>query len=286
MKYLKHLITVCLICIYTVSFGQKNNSLENSILWKIEHPRLEKTSYLLGTLHMMCEDDFLIPEKALIALKNIDNLVLEVNLSDPKEMQALQIEMTNAKKISDDLTKEQYAKLDTLTQKIMGVPLINFDVYGISTLYSMMASKMLPCNKIKSMETELAKIANKNNINIIALEKTSEQFNYIKKAYPAMESYRLIFLLDDYKQDFNKAIEAYKKEDITKTTDLIAQEKYMNANSVKYLLHIRNENWVNKMPEIMKGKSTLFAVGAAHLIGEKGLINLLRHKGYSVTPVL
>ncbi|UCS92710.1 TraB/GumN family protein [Echinicola marina] len=286
MKNLKHFITACIVCIVTVSFGQESSKLENSVLWKIEHPNLEKPSYLFGTLHLMCEDDFLMPEKVLKSLESIDDLVLEVNLSDPKEMQDLQKEMTSASKISEDLTKEQFAKLDTFIQKIMGVPLQNFDAYGISTLYSMMASKMLPCTKIKAMETELVKIATQNNTNIVALEKVSEQFSYIKKAYSPLESYRLIFLFEEYKKDFNNAIESYKKENITEAVRLIAQEKYMNSNSKQYMLSLRNANWVNKMPEMMKEKSNLFAVGTAHLTGKKGLIQLLRQKGYTVTPVL
>ncbi|SFU37489.1 hypothetical protein SAMN05216480_10239 [Pustulibacterium marinum] len=286
MKSLKHWITACIVCIPAVFFGQEKNTIKNSVLWKIEHPNLEKPSYLLGTMHMMCEDDFIIPEKVLKTLNNIDDLVLEVNLSNPKEMEALQKEMTHANKISEDLTDEQFARLDTLIQKIMGVPLKNFDSYGISTLYSMMASKMLPCHKIKSIEMELVKIATENNTNIVSLESVSEQFAYVKKAYPVMESYRLIFLFETYKKDFNKAIEAYLEENITMTVGLIAQEKYMNANSTKYMLHVRNENWVHKMPEMMQEKSNLFAVGTAHLTGEKGLIQLLRQKGYNVTPIL
>jgi uncharacterized protein YbaP (TraB family) len=39
------------------------------------------------------------------------------------------------------------------------------------------------------------------------------------------------------------------------------------------------------MPDIMKDKSILFAVGAGHLPGDQGVINLLRKKGYKVTPM-
>ena len=48
----------------------------------------------------------------------------------------------------------------------------------------------------------------------------------------------------------------------------------------------RNEKWIATIPSIIKDKSTLIAVGSAHLAGEKGLINLLKAKGYKVTPVL
>ena len=51
------------------------------------------------------------------------------------------------------------------------------------------------------------------------------------------------------------------------------------------LIYSRNANWAELIPGIMKDKSTLFVVGAAHLIGEKGMINLLRNKGYNIEGI-
>ena len=48
------------------------------------------------------------------------------------------------------------------------------------------------------------------------------------------------------------------------------------------LLVKRNESWIQKMTELMKDKSVFFAVGAAHLCGEEGLIELIKKKGYRV----
>ena len=62
--------------------------------------------------------------------------------------------------------------------------------------------------------------------------------------------------------------------------------KVMNEKYRKWLLEVRNENWMVKMPDMMKDKSTFFAVGAAYLLGEQGMINLLRKKGYVVKPIL
>ena len=51
------------------------------------------------------------------------------------------------------------------------------------------------------------------------------------------------------------------------------------------LIYNRNADWVTKMPALMAKKPTLFAVGAAHLPGEKGVLNLLRQAGYKVEAV-
>jgi len=51
------------------------------------------------------------------------------------------------------------------------------------------------------------------------------------------------------------------------------------------MLDNRNADWLTKMPGIMNEKPTLFAVGAGHLLGENGVLNLLRKAGYTVEPV-
>ena len=51
------------------------------------------------------------------------------------------------------------------------------------------------------------------------------------------------------------------------------------------LIYGRNDNWMKQMPEIMKQKSTFFAVGAGHLPGERGLLAQLKKAGYTVEMV-
>ena len=51
------------------------------------------------------------------------------------------------------------------------------------------------------------------------------------------------------------------------------------------LIYNRNANWIKAMPGIMADKSTLFVVGAGHLPGDRGVLQLLRNAGYSVEGV-
>ncbi len=57
------------------------------------------------------------------------------------------------------------------------------------------------------------------------------------------------------------------------------------GNFTEVLLYQRNRNWVAKLKDLMPAKSLLVAVGAGHLPGDKGVINLLRKAGYTVTPI-
>jgi len=51
------------------------------------------------------------------------------------------------------------------------------------------------------------------------------------------------------------------------------------------LLYDRNANWSKKLQELMPGNGLVIAVGAGHLPGVKGVLNLLRQAGYTVEPV-
>jgi hypothetical protein len=60
----------------------------------------------------------------------------------------------------------------------------------------------------------------------------------------------------------------------------------MNGEDKKIMLDNRNMNWIPKMSAIMKKEAVFFAVGAGHLSGDYGVINLLRNAGYTVKPIL
>jgi uncharacterized protein YbaP (TraB family) len=51
------------------------------------------------------------------------------------------------------------------------------------------------------------------------------------------------------------------------------------------MIYNRNKAWSEKLPAIMKTAPTFIAVGALHLPGDKGLLNLLKKQGYTVEPV-
>lgn len=114
-----------LFCALTCIQAQKPP--QNYVLWKIEHSELDKPSYLFGTLHIMCTEDFNLSKQLLDALKDSEKLVLEVNLSDPEEIKAMQGFLANPKKISEEITTEQFDALNELTENALNMPLSGLD---------------------------------------------------------------------------------------------------------------------------------------------------------------
>ncbi|MEO5908878.1 MAG: TraB/GumN family protein, partial [Ginsengibacter sp.] len=77
----------------------------------------------------------------------------------------------------------------------------------------------------------------------------------------------------------------YKSQDLDSMQSMLAKSEFGSDKYNDLLLNDRNKNWVKQLKEIMKKESVFVAVGAGHLIGEEGLINLLKTQGYKVEPL-
>jgi len=262
---------------------EKKVELENSLLWEISGNGLTESSYLYGTMHMMCEDDFLIKEKVEKAFENTDKLALELDFDDPSELMAMQSMTTSTTPLSERLSKEDYATLDNFLQTKLGVKASQFENYTLIGIMSVVMFKSLNCPP-KMYEVEFMQQAMANKREILGLEKVEAQVTGFSESYTDEE---FIEQLKYYNTSyFDEMVSIYKEENLNGLYEMVTNEKFMDAEAKTILLDNPNKNWVTIMPEFMKAQPVFFAVGAGHLPGENGVINLLRNAGYSVKPVL
>jgi len=278
---------IVLIAFIVCSFvgTAQDTTLENSLLWKIEHKDLAKPSYLFGTIHILCEDDFSISEKLTKAFTETEKLVLEVDLSDTAAMVEAQKSMLSKEKLSETLSKERQIFLDNLLKEELKMSLQLVDNYTLMTIYSLLIQESLSCPTKKMYEFELINLAKAQNKKVAGLETLNNQFDFFAKAYPTDFLWQQIELYQEYKVAFQDMVKVYKNENISKLVENMKDERFFNENAEYWMLTYRNKNWVEIMPEMMKKQSNFFAVGAAHLGGENGVIHLLRKQGYTITPV-
>jgi len=275
---------ICCLAMAATFYAQEK-PLANSVLWKIEGNNITTSSYLMGTIHLMCEEDFKIKDKIKIALSESEDLVLEVNFDDPKEIALIQKTMMSDKKLSETLTKKQAEKLDSILAKSMGVGIENFDQFSLSTLYSLILMQSISCPNKKMWEMELIALAKTNEMEIFGLESIIDQIDFFTNAYPTDEMINQLDLMDEYAEIFGDIVDLYNTENISKLVNVIDDPRFMDENAEYWMLEYRNKNWLKKMQQMMEGGSQFFAVGSAHLAGEFGLIPQLRKLGYTVTPV-
>ena len=288
-KLFKSIAVVAVLLISSGVFAQAKkvtsvNSNDKSLLWEISGNGLSKSSYLYGTIHMICGNDYFLSDKTKKAFTASDNLVLEVNLSDPKELSTGQQLAYGKEPLSKTLSPEQLNELDVLLQKRTGMTVKQVDKFSLMTVMSLITMKSFGCTDVKSYEMEFIAMAKESNKGVTGFESIIAQWGFLNNAYSDAEVIKMLQESND--ENTKKMVQNYIQENLPEIYKEITAPKVMNEKARKWLLEVRNENWVVKMPDMMKDKSTFFAVGAAHLLGEQGVINLLKKKGYIVKPIL
>ncbi|WP_394775176.1 TraB/GumN family protein [Flavobacterium sp.] len=286
MKNLFKSAVLAIVFVFSSSAQAQDKSpkLENSLLWEMSGKGLTKTSYLYGTIHMICGPDYFLSDKTKKALDASTELVLEVNLADPKEMTTMQQMAMGEQPLSKKLNPEQLSKLDAILKKTTGMTVQQVDAFSLMTVMSLISMKTFGCTDVKFYEMEFIESAKKRNLKVDGLETVKSQFKSFENAYSDAE---MIAMLDESDvEETNLLVTNYKKENLQELYNNSTAEKLMNAKAKKYMLEERNQNWVKLLPEMMKKESLFVAVGAAHLAGEEGIINLLRKAGYQVKPVM
>ena len=270
---------------------KKNNaSNAKSLLWRITGNGLNDTSYVMGTIHLICKDDYFFTPAMDNAIKQVDNLVLEMDISDPRMLTSFQdsMKLPAGQKLRDFFhSDEEYSQFKMDMNKAIGMEISPLEGHKPFLLLSMLTTTAFSCKEQASYETKLTAIANYRGMHVIGLETFDEQlrvFDGLNKE--AMRSLLLESLKESKTTDktMQKMVSLYKQQDIQGLYKLMAQSADMKT-SQDALLFNRNKQWAERLPDIMAKSSVFIAVGAAHLPGQAGVLNLLREKGYTVEAV-
>jgi len=148
-----------------------------------------------------------------------------------------------------------------------------------------MAAKGVPC-EVKGYDMEVLEAALFHKKTILGLEHFSDQIQLMTDLYPPREILAQLRVDEDSEANYLILAKAFAEEDISALYALVTDAALMSKEAKKRLLDDRNKQWIDKMKSIMSSKTTLFAVGAGHLGGEFGVLQLLKEQGYEVNAVL
>lgn len=268
---------------------------ENTLLWKISGNGLEKPSYLFGTIHMLCKDDAGISENLKNSIVNADEVYLEIDLDNMLEMLTVmsKMKMKGDTTLQDLLSKEDYEKVKNYFEGASSLfPFSMLETYKPILAASLLEQSSLPCDKNTAMEQEIMAVAKKYNKKIKGLETMGYQAEVLDAIPYKMQAEQLVMYIDNASKgkdststELSEMLQAYREQDLKKLEQLMMKEEAGVSAYAEVLLYKRNRNWIEKLKEILPGHSLLIAVGAGHLPGEKGVINLLRKAGFTVSPV-
>lgn len=274
----------------SISFAQKNLKPERSLLWKISKKGNLSPSYLFGTIHVICEEDFFWTPAMQKAYDQTKQLCLEVDITKTDlsaETAALLMDFSGGT-LRDYFNNEADYKLveryieDSLGQEMTYVermkPVALYMLYSIGLIKG-------PCKKSVSYELKLAEKASATSNPIRGLETLAEQMAVLESVPTDSIINHMIRIAKGEKNDNKDAqllIDAYKKQDLNTLNQMIVKSNSETGMDGAVMIDNRNKKWIEPMGKMMSKNPTFFAVGAGHVFG---LIQLLKEAGYTVEAV-
>lgn len=281
-------------------------NVQAQLLWKVTGNGLAKPSYIMGTYHL-ANTSFANSVKGLHdALNACEQVYGELNMSqlDTQAMQGMQSTMMlpQGQTLDSLLTADQLARLNAFMTKLLGAdfsnpllaPMKQMTPAALNTQFQVLMCMKLEggFNPNEQFDTYFQKEAKKQNKAVGGLETLDYQMKVLFSAPMPRQIEQLMCLVDNYDYQtelLKRTIKAFYAEDMN-AIQQIYEEKLHNTCDMtpaeeNALIYTRNANWAKALPNIMSQRSTLVAVGAAHLPGPRGLLQLLKDAGYTVTPI-
>jgi uncharacterized protein YbaP (TraB family) len=268
-----------------------------TLLWEISGNGLTSPSYLYGTMHVSGKLAFHLGDPFFDALESVQVVALELN---------------HEKWLADELSEENLLELSASYSNV------GFDNYGNSDygysevfrygidnkdyllrpfrFFPRFANHIVSRNRRESVEFEedswldyfIYKSGKKLRKEIFGLESFKESQHAMDLATQYNKTHKDELKDNDHDWGgqnslFEELESAYRKGDLDKLDSL--SNISSKGGWKKFILEYRNEVFVNRIDSILKTKTMFIGMGAAHLPGETGVIEMLRDLGYTLNPV-
>lgn len=290
IKPINTLLAVLLFCTVSVS-AQKKAAKYPSLFWEITGNGLAKPSYLFGTMHVSSKLVFHLSDSFYLALKSVDAVALELN---PDTWQGEMVTMNNIKQNYADFAGTPRSSY--LTQYSFRIDAYDDELKAaMSSEPTIVNSLLYRSYKAKEdfeedtfLDLYIYQTGKKLGKRATAVENYFETEKIVMEAYADMAKEKKRRYADtdgESRYDIvEKTQDAYRRGDLDLMDSLDRMMDRSEAFTEKFLFK-RNEIQANSMDTIMKKSSLFVGVGAAHLPGPRGVIELLRTMGYTLRPI-
>lgn len=301
---IKRFIAAALVAVFTVAGANAQ------LLYKISGKDLTAPSYIIGTHHLAnvgFVNKIAGVKDALTSTEQVYGEVRWDDMTNPDSLKVVQAAMMlpDGQSLKTVLSAEQYKKLDAVITQMMGVGLSNPQVgaqmgkmspAALSTqlqVLMFMQKHMGEYDPSSTFDQYFQAQAKHNNEPVGGLETLAFQTDLLYKGSDMKRQVEQLMCLLDNQEFYEQMMEAMTDAFYAQDLDALkaAMDKKLGGTcdstpeELAQLIDNRNADWAKKMPAIMAAKPTFFVVGAGHLPGAKGVLQLLKDAGYTVEAV-
>ncbi len=269
------------------SFAQPSlnkNKYPSTLLWRISGNGLSKPSYLYGTIHLTDKRLFYFGDSLYKAIEQTEGFAIEIN-PDELSTQLIQSFTKEDKStlLKDAVDKENYDRIKKKLEKKYGFKadrLTKRQAYLSRNEW--MKDMKKPDDMNTFMDAWLYNIARQMGKWTGGIEDLSDQLSLIEKDEADFSFEDLLINKEIMQGGLNHMIDIYLSQDLQALDDFFNHTAGAKKDE---WLEKRNIKMAHRMDSLLRYRTHFFAIGAAHLPGDNGVIKLLLKKGFHIEPV-
>ncbi len=291
-KTFSNCLLILLINISTV-FVSEAQHVQNSVLWEISGNGLKEPSYLFGIINFLPKDEFSISKNVRSAMDESKVFVTKAPINRPSRKKFTKaVRIANDGWINDYLTDDELNQLRLLMLKDLEVSEHDYHFFysRLQPVIIVTATTLLYLgNNVVFTEDLLSQTAKKNKLKFESLGTIEDEISAFEE-FPIQDQVAALkFTVNNFNEhidDYNRLVRYYSDDqDLAKIHEEILKATNRSEKFQEVYYYSRNKTWIGKIHDLVSENPTFIVVGAAHLAGEQGLIQLLRAEGYTIDPL-
>ncbi len=270
--------------------------LSAQLLYEISGNGLKDKSYIFGTHHLVGAEQLERIKGVFKAYNDCEVVVGEMLIDESEMMKKLTYAAYMNENIRDYLTDSEYDMVDSVLRQTMNLTLsqvARLRPAMIQYMYEMTVyEKFLPKRNREMLDSFFQNSAIYQSKKVVGLESVDEQVKLLLKSQSIERQVELLLVSinnsDNVADEYKRLEEYYLNGDLDKLYDMINDTTLPGSytEGERFLiLEQRNVNWVEKLNSLIRDNRCFIAVGALHLPGKEGILQLLRKKGFRVKAV-
>jgi len=270
--------------------GMCNLAIADAAVWKISSDKTHL--YLAGTMHILSEDDYPLPQEFDQAYADSTHLVFETDISgmnSPAAAQAMlkQLRYSDGSTLLDRLSPETTQLLQEYCDD-RDIPVSALQLFKPGLLLSFLTVTELSALGIDApgVDAYFDDKADADGKTESELESIDTQIEFMVQMGNEKPDEFVRYMLEDLSQMgavMDQLRQAWRSGDLTAINELTVEALSEYPDTYQSLLVDRNDNWMPQIQSMLATAPTeMILVGAAHLAGSDGLLELLKKKGYRV----
>lgn len=288
-------LTRSLLILFATLMFSLNSVLAKSPVWKISND--DNYLFLGGTIHLLSEEDYPLPQAFEIAFSSADELFFETDIESMKlpqnQMKLIPVFMfSDSRTLRGELSSSVYSQLESFLAG-RGIPIANFNKFtpaGISLTLTILELQRLGAvdasgvaNGVDQYYSKRGAAADKK---MGSLESIDDQISFLQRMNEE-DSDQIVksSLRDLAKMEslWKQMLTAWRTGDLQALEELGVKPMQEFPRLFKFLIVQRNDNWLKKIKPMMDTPEIEFVlVGAMHMVGSDGLLEQLRMSGFQV----